>query len=48
MVILSGLAGQWLTGDWAVTERHALPALGFCDLADEAKMRIFRNTDIDR
>ena len=29
MVILSGLAGQWLTGDWAVTERHALPALGF-------------------
>jgi hypothetical protein len=36
VAILSGPTGQWLTGNSAVTERHALP-----DLADGDEMRIF-------
>jgi hypothetical protein len=35
MLILSSLTGQWLTGDLAVAERHALP-----DLAGDDEMRI--------
>jgi hypothetical protein len=33
-ILLSSLTGQWLTGDSAVAERHALP-----DLAGDDEMR---------
>jgi hypothetical protein len=36
VAILSGPTGQWLTGDSAVAERHALP-----DLANDDEIIIF-------